>query len=84
MEPTATPLRDQISARIVSALTEFGAEPDKLRPEATLEELDVDSLDLFELGQILSEEFGIEVNPQDFEDLTTLGEAEAAILSYLK
>jgi acyl carrier protein len=84
MEPTATPSRDQISARIVSALTEFGAETDKLRPDATLEDLDVDSLDLFELGQILNEEFGIEVNPQDFEDLTTLGQAEAAILSYLK
>jgi acyl carrier protein len=80
MEPTATPSREQISARIVDALVEFGAERDKLRPEATLEELDIDSLDLFELGQILSNEFGLEVNPQDFENVTTLGEAYEKLL----
>jgi acyl carrier protein len=84
MEQIATPTRDQVSARIEDALVEFGAEREKLRPEATLEELDVDSLDLFELGQILHQEFRIEVDPQDFQDVSTLGEAEAAMLSYLK
>jgi acyl carrier protein len=80
MEPTATPTREQISARIIDALVEFGADPEKLRPEATLEELDIDSLDLFELGQILSHEFNIEVNPQDFEEIDTLGDAQEAML----
>jgi Phosphopantetheine attachment site. len=84
MEPTATPTREQISARILDALVEFGADPEKLRPEATLEELDIDSLDLFELGQILNQEFGIEVNPDDFEDVVTLGQASEAMLKYLK
>lgn len=84
MEPTTTPTRDQVATRIQGALVEFGAEREKLRPDATLEELDVDSLDLFELGQILHQEFGIEVDPQDFQDVRTLGEAESAMLSYLK
>ncbi|MGH2980749.1 MAG: acyl carrier protein [Solirubrobacterales bacterium] len=84
MEPIATPSQDQVSERIQGALVEFGADPDKLRPEATLEELDIDSLDLFELGQILNHEFGIEVDPQDFEDVTTLGEAHTAMLSRVK
>jgi acyl carrier protein len=84
MEPTATVTREQVTQRIEDALVEFGAERDKLRPEATLEELDIDSLDLFELGQILHQEFGIEVDPQDFEDVSTLGDAQAAMLSYLK
>jgi acyl carrier protein len=84
MEPTMTPSRDQISARILDALVEFGADREKLRPEATLEELDIDSLDLFELGQILHEEFKIEVDPQDFEDVTTLEDAYEALLNRAK
>ena len=84
MEPIATATRDQIALRIRAALIEFGADAEKLQPQATLEELDIDSLDLFELGQILHQEFGIEVDPQDFEDVSTLGEAEDAMLSYTK
>jgi acyl carrier protein len=84
MEPIATPSREQIAARIQGALVEFGTDRERLRPEATLEELDIDSLDLFELGQILHQEFGIEVDPDDFEDVSTLGEAQEAMLSYVK
>jgi acyl carrier protein len=84
MEPAATPTRDQISARIQDALVEFGADSEKLQPEATLEELDIDSLDLFELGQILNHEFSIEVDPQDFQDVTTLGQARDAMLKQVK
>jgi acyl carrier protein len=84
MEPTATPTRGQISARIQEALVEFGADPEKLQPEATLEELDIDSLDLFELSQILNHEFSIEVDPQDFEEVITLGQAQDAMLKQVK
>jgi len=84
MEPAATPTRDQISARIQDALVEFGADSEKLQPEATLEELDIDSLDLFELGQILNQEFSIDVDPQDFVDVTTLGQAQDAMLKQVK
>jgi acyl carrier protein len=84
MEPMATPTREQVATRIVDALVEFGTDPGQLRPEATLEELDIDSLDLFELGQILHQEFGIEVNPEDFEEVDTLGEAQQAMLSYVQ
>jgi acyl carrier protein len=79
--PVAT--QDQIAQRIVDALIEFGADPDQLRPEATLEELEIDSLDLFELGQILNQEYGIEVNPDDFETVVTLGDAQSVLIGYL-
>jgi acyl carrier protein len=79
--PVAT--QDQIAQRIVEALIEFGADPDQLRPEATLEELEIDSLDLFELGQILNQEYGIEVNPDDFENVVTLGDAQNVLTGYL-
>jgi acyl carrier protein len=84
MEPTATPTQEKVATRIFDALVEFGAEPGQLRPEATLEELDIDSLDLFELGQILHQEFGIEVDPGDFEEVSTLGEAQDAMLAYVR
>ena len=74
---------EQVSKRIIDALVEFGADPDEMKPEATLEELEIDSLDLFELGQILNQEFGIEVNPDDFENVRTLGDAQQILVGYV-
>ena len=73
-----------IGASGFMTLVEFGADPDEMHPDATLEELEIDSLDLFELGQILNQEFGIEVDPDDFENVKTLGEAQAVLVGYLK
>lgn len=44
------------------------------------EDLDVDSLDLFELVMALEEEYGIEIPSEDLEELTTVG----AVVEYLK
>lgn len=79
-----TASQEQVSARVIDALVEFGADRDELRPEATLEELDIDSLDLFELGQILNQEFGIEVEASEYEGVTTLGEAQGVMLRHSK
>jgi acyl carrier protein len=76
--------QEKVAARIREALVEFGADPAALRAEATLEELEIDSLDLFELGQILNQEFGIEVDPDDFDNVVTLGDAEKVLLEYAK
>jgi acyl carrier protein len=84
MELKTSTTPEQMGTRILEALVEFGADPDAMRPEATLEELEIDSLDMFELAQILHQEFGIEVNPDDFEDVTTLGDAQKVLLGYLK
>ncbi len=37
------------------------------------DDLGVDSLDLFELGMALEEEFGVEIPSEDLEQLTTVG-----------
>ena len=76
--------QEQLGKRVLDALIEFGAEPDELRPEATLEELEIDSLDLFELGQILSQEFGLQVDPDDFDNVVTLGDAQRVLAGYLQ
>lgn len=81
---SVTASQEQVAARIIDALVEFGADRDELRPEATLEQLDIDSLDLFELGQILNQEFGIEVEAQEYEDVITLGDAQGVMLRHLK
>lgn len=44
------------------------------------DDLDVDSLDLFELVMALEEEYGIEIPSEDLEQLTTVG----AVIEYLK
>ena len=81
---TVNVTKEQVEQKIIESLVEFGADPDEMQPDATLEELEIDSLDLFELGQILNQEFGIEVDPDDFENVKTLGEAQATLVGYLK
>lgn len=44
------------------------------------EDLEVDSLDLFELVMALEEEFEVEIPSEDLEQLTTVG----AVVEYLK
>lgn len=66
---------EALKTRIVAALVDFGAEEEDLVPDARLEDLEIDSLDLFELGQILRKEFGISVSADDFEGVETLGQA---------
>ena len=67
--------REAIEARVAEALEEFGAEPADINTDATFEALDVDSLDLVELGQIVQEEYGVEIKGEDMPKLKTVGDA---------
>jgi acyl carrier protein len=59
---------------IFDGLVELGTERDELSAEATLEDLDIDSLDLVELAQIVEDEFGVELRGDDVKDVKTVGE----------
>ena len=72
MSTTAT--TEAVEEKLFAALTEMGAEGEVKR-EATFEELDVDSLDLIELAQVVEDEFGVELGGDDVKDLKTVGEA---------
>jgi acyl carrier protein len=72
---TDTVTREQALRVITDALADVGAERDAITPEATFEALDVDSLDLVELGQICHEEFGVELKGEDLPKLKTVGDA---------
>ena len=42
---------------------------------ATFEELDIDSLDLVELAQVVEDEYGVVLKGEDMKDLKTVGDA---------
>ncbi len=71
----ATVTKEQISERVTEALVELGAEREEIKPEAEFEALELDSLDLVELAQIVEEEWGVEITAKDMEGLTTVGQA---------
>jgi acyl carrier protein len=75
MSDNQTVTREAIEARVAEALEEFGAEPADINTDATFEALDVDSLDLVELGQIVQEEYGVEIKGEDMPKLKTVGDA---------
>jgi acyl carrier protein len=58
---------------IFDGLKEVGAEGEISR-ESTFEEIDVDSLDLVEVAQIVEDEFGVELQGEDVKDLRTVGQ----------
>lgn len=71
--PTAT--KDQIEERMTEALVSFGAERDQVKRDADWESIDVDSLDLVELAQIVEEEYGVKMKEEDMKNLNTVGDA---------
>jgi acyl carrier protein len=73
---------DQLVARVFDILVELGPEPEQIHPDATLEELDLDSLDLVEIAQILAQEYGIMLDPEDFDTVETVGQAMDVIKGY--
>ena len=66
---------EQVETRVVEALASFGPDASQITREATFEELDVDSLDLFELAQIVEDEYGVVLKGEDMKELKTVGDA---------
>jgi acyl carrier protein len=71
----ATATKEQIQERVVEALASFGPDVSQITPEATFEELDIDSLDLVELAQIVEDEYGVVLKGEDMKELRTVGDA---------
>lgn len=72
---------DSVEKTIYDGLVELGTERGELSREATLESLDVDSLDLVELAQIVEDEFGVELRGDDVKDVKTVGEVIDLVVS---
>jgi acyl carrier protein len=65
---------DRVEQVIFDGLAEVGAEREQISRQASFEDLDVDSLDLVEVSQIVEDEFGVELEGDDLKDLNTVGE----------
>jgi len=72
---------ENVEKTIFDGLVELGTERDQLSREASLEDLDVDSLDLVELAQIVEDEYGVELKGDDVKDVKTVGEVIDLVVS---
>jgi acyl carrier protein len=70
---SATVTAEQVEARVLAALVTFGADADVVSRDATWEQLEVDSLDLVELAQVVEDEYNVEITSQDMQHLLTVG-----------
>jgi len=73
MPATATP--DQVEQTVIDELAKLGPEPEEITRDATFESLDVASLDLVELGQVVEDRYGVKLEGDDMKDLRTVGDA---------
>jgi len=73
MPTTITP--EAVEEVVVDALAEIGPARDEIVRDATWEQLDVDSLDLAELSQIVDEKFGVRLKGDDVAQIKTVGDA---------
>lgn len=76
------PTPDEVRKLIIDELGELAdLKPEEITPEATLEDLDIDSLDLVELAQIIEERYEVRLERDDFKDVTTVGTAIEVIVN---
>jgi acyl carrier protein len=65
---------------IIEELSQItGIERDSLTPNATLQDLDIDSLDLVEFKQIVEDRYDLLLEREDFTDVVTVGQALDAV-----
>ncbi|MDQ6842535.1 MAG: acyl carrier protein [Actinomycetota bacterium] len=77
----STVTNEQVEARVIETLASFGPDADQITRESTFQELDIDSLDLVELAQVVEDEYGVVLKGEDMKDLRTVGDAVDLIAS---
>lgn len=69
MPATATP--DAVEKVVISGIEEIGADGE-IALDVTFESLDLDSLDLVELAQVIEDEFGVPLDGDAVRDVRTV------------
>jgi acyl carrier protein len=70
---SVTSTREQVEAKVYASLVDFGVDEEMVTPEARWADLQVDSLDLVELAQVVEEDFGVQLTGEDIKNLPTVG-----------
>jgi len=78
---TETVTRERAEEVIAEALADVGAERADITPDATFEALDVDSLDLAEVSQVIEEQLGVRLGGKDVAQIKTVGDAVDLVLA---
>ena len=71
---TSTVTPEAVEAVIFEALKGFGVEEDLLTRDAEITALDIDSLDLAELAQVLDDELGVEIKGDDVKGIKVVSD----------
>jgi acyl carrier protein len=79
--PATTTTPEAVETTIIGVLPQFGVEPSEISRDATFEDLDVDSLDLAELSQIIEDEYGVALKGDDVGKIKTVGDAIDLVVS---
>jgi acyl carrier protein len=79
MPATVTP--DAVEKTILEALPQFGVDEDDISRDSTFEDLDIDSLDLTELSQIIEDEYGVTIKGEDARQIKTVGDVIDMVVS---
>jgi acyl carrier protein len=79
MSPTIT--SEQVEGVVSEALVRFGTPVEVIGRDATFEALDVDSLDLVEMAQVIEDEFGVELKGNDVKAIATVGDLVDLVVS---
>jgi acyl carrier protein len=78
---TTTVTTEAVEKTLRDAMEQFDVNPSEISREATFEELDVDSLDLAEISQIIEEEYGVQLKGEDMKSVRTVGDAIDMVVS---
>ena len=65
---------------LVASIVDLGPEREFVTADATWDELQIDSLDMMELLQSIQDRIGLELQPEEFEGIDTVG----AAIEYLR
>jgi acyl carrier protein len=72
--PAQVVTEDEIRELLTKLLVEeFDIEADSLTNSATMAELDLDSLDMVEIGQVVDQRWGVRIKAGDAEGVTDFG-----------
>lgn len=72
---------EAVEEKVIETIVSFGGPEGEITRASTFEQLDVDSLDLVEIAQVIEEEFGIALKGDDVKDIKTVGEAIDLVVS---
>jgi acyl carrier protein len=67
-------ISSQIEETVIAAIRELGEVTGEVSRDTRLDTIDIDSLDLVEIAQLMEDEYGIEIRGEDVKRLKTVGD----------